>query len=28
MDFVYYLPVSTPSNWTVNVGGTLYGIKG
>ncbi|MFJ2579737.1 chitinase C-terminal domain-containing protein [Kitasatospora aureofaciens] len=28
MDFVYYLPVSTPSNWTVNVGGTLYGITG
>ncbi|MGW6917878.1 chitinase C-terminal domain-containing protein [Kitasatospora sp. NPDC054939] len=28
MDFVYYLPVSTPSNWTVNVGGTLYGLKG
>ncbi|CAM5368121.1 GH18 domain-containing protein OS=Kitasatospora aureofaciens OX=1894 GN=GCM10010502_59720 PE=4 SV=1 [Kitasatospora aureofaciens] len=28
MDFVYYLPVSTPSNWTVNVAGTLYGIKG
>ncbi|GLW54955.1 chitinase [Kitasatospora phosalacinea] len=26
--FVYYLPVSTPSNWTVNVGGTLYGITG
>ncbi|MFC8722129.1 chitinase C-terminal domain-containing protein [Kitasatospora sp. NPDC057198] len=26
--FVYYLPVSTPANWTVNVGGTLYGITG
>ncbi|MGW4380291.1 chitinase C-terminal domain-containing protein [Kitasatospora sp. NPDC004531] len=26
--FVYYLPVSTPANWTVNVGGTLYGIAG
>lgn len=28
MDFVYYLPVSTPANWTVNVGGTLYGLTG
>ncbi|MFJ9845693.1 hypothetical protein ACIRYZ_35690 [Kitasatospora sp. NPDC101155] len=23
-----FVPVSTPSNRTVNVGGTLYGIKG
>ncbi|MFI6446164.1 chitinase C-terminal domain-containing protein [Kitasatospora sp. NPDC050543] len=28
LDFVYYLPVSTPANWTVNVGGTLYGLAG
>ncbi|GAA2745501.1 glycosyl hydrolase family 18 protein [Kitasatospora cinereorecta] len=28
IDFVYYLPVSTPANWTVDVGGTLYGLAG
>ncbi|WP_345615443.1 chitinase C-terminal domain-containing protein [Streptomyces sanyensis] len=26
--FNYYLPVSTPSNWTVNIGGTTYALKG
>ncbi|WP_374201533.1 chitinase C-terminal domain-containing protein [Actinocorallia sp. API 0066] len=25
---VYYLPVSTPSNWTVSVGGKLYALAG
>ncbi|MER5760360.1 glycosyl hydrolase family 18 protein [Streptomyces sp. NPDC002082] len=28
IDFTYYLPVSTPANWTVSVGGTLYGLSG
>ncbi|WP_431784230.1 chitinase C-terminal domain-containing protein [Streptomyces chumphonensis] len=28
VDFVYYLPVSTPSNWTVKVNGTDYAIPG
>lgn len=28
VDFVYYLPVSTPSNWTVTFGGQTYGLKG
>ncbi|WP_156721448.1 chitinase C-terminal domain-containing protein [Streptomyces apocyni] len=28
LDFVYYLPVSTPSNWTVTVGGTTYALAG
>lgn len=28
LDFTYYLPVSTPANWTVNVAGTLYGLTG
>ncbi|MBB1256319.1 chitinase C-terminal domain-containing protein [Streptomyces sp. OF3] len=26
LDFVYYLPVSTPSNWTVTLNGKKYGI--
>lgn len=26
--FNYYLPVSTPSNWTVNVSGTTYALAG
>ncbi|GLF93350.1 chitinase C-terminal domain-containing protein [Streptomyces yaizuensis] len=26
LDFVYYSPVSTPSNWTVTFGGKTYGI--
>ncbi|OKK15127.1 chitinase [Streptomyces sp. CB00455] len=28
LDFVYYLPTSTPSNWTVNFGGRTYAIVG
>ncbi|MFD0418557.1 chitinase C-terminal domain-containing protein [Streptomyces sp. NPDC127108] len=28
LSFNYYLPVSTPSNWTVNIGGTTYGLAG
>ncbi|MBX9398922.1 chitinase C-terminal domain-containing protein [Streptomyces sp. TRM72054] len=28
LDFVYYLPVSTPSNWTVTFGGTTYALAG
>ncbi|MDJ0380951.1 chitinase C-terminal domain-containing protein [Streptomyces sp. G-G2] len=28
LDFVYYLPTSTPSNWTVTFGGRTYGITG
>ncbi|MDT9699422.1 chitinase C-terminal domain-containing protein [Streptomyces sp. P17] len=28
LDFVYYLPVSTPSNWTVSFGGTTYALAG
>ncbi|MCZ7430246.1 chitinase C-terminal domain-containing protein [Streptomyces sp. WMMC1477] len=28
VDFVYYLPVSTPSNWTVTLDGTAYAIPG
>ncbi|MGP3980183.1 chitinase C-terminal domain-containing protein [Streptomyces sp. KR80] len=28
IDFVYYLPTSTPSNWTVTVGGKEYGLAG
>ncbi|WP_165984490.1 chitinase C-terminal domain-containing protein [Streptomyces sp. YIM 98790] len=28
LDFVYYLPTATPSNWTVTVNGTEYGIPG
>ncbi|MGW8375894.1 chitinase C-terminal domain-containing protein [Actinacidiphila sp. SB3-2] len=28
LDFVYYLPVSTPSNWTVTIGGTTYALAG
>lgn len=26
--FNYYLPVSTPSNWTVTIGGTAYALAG
>ncbi|WP_282696472.1 chitinase C-terminal domain-containing protein [Streptomyces sp. CC208A] len=26
--FNYYLPVSTPSNWTVTIGGTTYALAG
>ncbi|MGW4199455.1 chitinase C-terminal domain-containing protein [Streptomyces sp. NPDC004726] len=26
LDFTYYLPVSTPSNWTVTISGKKYGI--
>ncbi|WP_406289412.1 chitinase C-terminal domain-containing protein [Streptomyces sp. NBC_00209] len=26
VDFVYYLPTSTPSNWTVTFGGTSYAL--
>ncbi|MER7466002.1 chitinase C-terminal domain-containing protein [Streptomyces sp. NPDC097981] len=26
--FNYYLPVSTPSNWTVNISGTAYALAG
>lgn len=28
LDFVYYLPVSTPSNWTVAFGGKTYALAG
>ncbi|MFE2266489.1 chitinase C-terminal domain-containing protein [Streptomyces griseosporeus] len=28
LDFVYYLPVSTPSNWTVSFGGKTYALAG
>ncbi|MDG4863708.1 glycosyl hydrolase family 18 protein [Streptomyces sp. T-3] len=28
LDFVYYLPVSTPSNWTVSFGGKTYSLAG
>ncbi|MCW5254043.1 chitinase C-terminal domain-containing protein [Streptomyces sp. SHP 1-2] len=28
VDFVYYLPVSTPSNWTVTFGGKSYALAG
>ncbi|MET9293499.1 chitinase C-terminal domain-containing protein [Streptomyces sp. NPDC003077] len=28
LDFVYYLPTSTPSNWTVTVGGKAYALAG
>ncbi|MHC0433188.1 chitinase C-terminal domain-containing protein [Streptomyces sp. O3] len=28
LDFVYYLPVSTPSNWTVSFGGDTYALAG
>ncbi|WP_237321114.1 glycosyl hydrolase family 18 protein [Streptomyces sp. JJ36] len=28
LDFVYHLPVSTPSNWTVSFGGKSYGLAG
>ncbi|WP_125264586.1 chitinase C-terminal domain-containing protein [Streptomyces alboflavus] len=28
LSFNYYLPVSTPSNWTVNISGTTYGLAG
>ncbi|MFH9732052.1 chitinase C-terminal domain-containing protein [Streptomyces sp. NPDC017260] len=28
VDFVYYLPVSTPSNWTVSFGGKTYALTG
>lgn len=28
LDFVYYLPVSTPSNWTVTFGGRSYALAG
>ncbi|MGX1882169.1 chitinase C-terminal domain-containing protein [Streptomyces sp. NPDC055287] len=28
LDFVYYLPTSTPSNWTVTVGGQSYALAG
>ncbi|MEV6397011.1 chitinase C-terminal domain-containing protein [Streptomyces sp. NPDC051907] len=28
LDFVYYLPTSTPSNWTVSFGGRTYAIAG
>ncbi|MBH5334091.1 chitinase C-terminal domain-containing protein [Streptomyces pactum] len=28
IDFVYYMPVSTPSNWTVTTGGKTYGLAG
>ncbi|MBB0246150.1 chitinase [Streptomyces alkaliphilus] len=28
LDFVYHLPVSTPSNWTVTVDGTTRGLAG
>ncbi|MCH0564752.1 MULTISPECIES: chitinase C-terminal domain-containing protein [unclassified Streptomyces] len=28
VDFVYYLPVSTPSNWTVAFGGKSYALAG
>ncbi|MEU7554607.1 chitinase C-terminal domain-containing protein [Streptomyces sp. NPDC044571] len=28
IDFVYYLPTSTPSNWTVSFGGSTYALAG
>ncbi|WP_145503956.1 chitinase C-terminal domain-containing protein [Streptomyces sp. CFMR 7] len=28
LDFVYYLPTSTPSNWTVTFGGKSYALAG
>ncbi|MEE1751460.1 chitinase C-terminal domain-containing protein [Streptomyces sp. SP18CS02] len=28
LDFVYYLPTSTPSNWTVTFGGKSYALTG
>ncbi|GGR59058.1 chitinase C-terminal domain-containing protein [Streptomyces roseolus] len=28
LSFNYYLPVSTPSNWTVNISGTTYALAG
>ncbi|MEU8892855.1 chitinase C-terminal domain-containing protein [Streptomyces sp. NPDC048442] len=28
LSFNYYLPVSTPWNWTVNIGGTAYALSG
>ncbi|WP_267245339.1 chitinase C-terminal domain-containing protein [Streptomyces sp. PR69] len=28
LDFVYYLPTSTPSNWTVSFDGKTYGLAG
>ena len=28
LSFNYYLPVSTPWNWTVNIGGTTYALAG
>ncbi|MEU8667777.1 glycosyl hydrolase family 18 protein [Streptomyces anulatus] len=28
LDFVYYLPTSTPSNWTVTFGGKSYSLAG
>ncbi|MGW7224230.1 chitinase C-terminal domain-containing protein [Streptomyces sp. NPDC054826] len=28
LDFVYHLPVSTPSNWTVTFGGKTYALAG
>ncbi|MBC9715735.1 chitinase C-terminal domain-containing protein [Streptomyces sp. TRM66268-LWL] len=28
LDFVYYLPVSTPSNWTVTLSGRQYALTG
>ncbi|MBT2527376.1 chitinase C-terminal domain-containing protein [Streptomyces sp. ISL-99] len=28
LDFVYYLPTSTPSNWTVTFGGRSYALTG
>ncbi|MET9347416.1 chitinase C-terminal domain-containing protein [Streptomyces termitum] len=28
LSFNYYLPVSTPSNWTVNINGTTYALAG
>ncbi|MFI1400439.1 chitinase C-terminal domain-containing protein [Streptomyces sp. NPDC020681] len=28
LDFVYYLPVSTPSNWTATFGGKTYALAG
>ncbi|AOT57899.1 Chitodextrinase precursor [Streptomyces rubrolavendulae] len=28
LSFNYYLPVSTPSNWTVNIAGTTYALAG
>jgi chitinase len=28
LDFVYYLPVSTPSDWTVTFGGRTYALAG